>query len=238
MATAYLFVILVLCKTVAALIYALVFAPFVLFGGAKLQVRVAAVLGLIAICYPLLRGADLVPVDFMLAKAEAYDPARAQSLEFRFDNEEVLLAHADEKPIFGWGGWGRNLVHDPETGRSLTVTDGRWIIAIGIYGWCGFIVEFGLLVLPLLLLAKRLGRLPPARVSPYVGPLSLILGINIVDLLPNAGLIPLTWLLAGALLGHAEALKAGEAKAARLKPAVGAAAPGAPSEAAHPRTIL
>jgi len=36
--------------------------------------------------------------------------------------------------------------------------------------------------------------------------LALILAVNLVDLLPNATLVPLTWLIAGALLGHAESL--------------------------------
>ena len=37
--------------------------------------------------------------------------------------------------------------------------------------------------------------------SPWVGGLALILGANMMDLLPNATQIPFTWLMAGALLG-------------------------------------
>ena len=33
-----------------------------------------------------------------------------------------------------------------------------------------------------------------------------MLGINMIDMLPNATLMPFTWLIAGALLGYAEAL--------------------------------
>ncbi len=39
--------------------------------------------------------------------------------------------------------------------------------------------------------------------------MALVLVINILDLLPNATLTPLTWLLSGALLGYAEYLKRG-----------------------------
>ena len=35
--------------------------------------------------------------------------------------------------------------------------------------------------------------------------MALMLGINMIDLIPNATLTPLTWLLAGAILGYAEA---------------------------------
>lgn len=131
------------------------------------------------------------------------------------------------------------MVYDPETGKNLTVTDGRWIIVIGIYGWCGYIVEFGLLTLPLLLVARRVGRMEAARISPYLGPLALILGINMIDMLPNAPLTPFTWLLAGALIGHAEALKAGRTAGAEgFRLAANRAGDGKPAEPARPRTIL
>lgn len=41
-------------------------------------------------------------------------------------------------------------------------------------------------------------------ISPYAAGLALILAFNMIDLLPNATLTPLTWLIAGALLGYAE----------------------------------
>ena len=37
--------------------------------------------------------------------------------------------------------------------------------------------------------------------------LALMLAANLLDLLPNATLEPLTWLMAGALLGQAEILR-------------------------------
>ncbi len=44
-------------------------------------------------------------------------------------------------------------------------------------------------------------------ISPYIGPLTLLLGINAVELVPNATLTPITWLLSGALMGYAESLR-------------------------------
>jgi hypothetical protein len=43
--------------------------------------------------------------------------------------------------------------------------------------------------------------------------MSLLLAFNVVDLLPNATLTPLTWLLSGALLGYAEVLRGQRVKA-------------------------
>ena len=34
------------------------------------------------------------------------------------------------------------------TGEIVSTTDGRWIIVMVVLGWCGYLVEFGLLTLP------------------------------------------------------------------------------------------
>lgn len=230
LAVVYLGFMLVQCKSVAALVYAAFLAPVVAVASARLQVTLALGLAMIAVGYPLLRGADIVPASAIVERVERIDPDRAQSLGYRFDNEDVLLARANEKPFFGWGGWGRNHVYDVETGRMLTVTDGRWIIVIGTLGWFGYIGEFGLLALPLFLL-WRASRRRGVALSPYVGPLALCTGINMIDMLPNATLIPFTWLIAGSILGYAEAL------AVRSTPAVTAAG-GSGVAPARPRTVL
>ncbi|WP_349367894.1 hypothetical protein [Salinarimonas sp.] len=206
-AAVYVAVVLVLCKSYASLAYALVLAPVVAFAGRRRQLTIAAALALLVLSYPLLRGADLVPTDFAVEQAAQLNTDRAGSLQFRFDNEESLLAHAEEKPLFGWGGWGRNQLYD-ETGRMVSVTDGRWIIVIGVSGWLGFIAEFGLLCLALLSLRRSAGAVAAARLSPFIGVIALIQAANLVDLIPNSSLIPLTWLIAGALVGYARALRA------------------------------
>lgn len=210
LAAGYLAVILVLCKSMAVLIYALLLIPVLLVCGVRTQVRLAAVLAAFAMLYPMLRGADLVPVDAMVEQAAARSAERAQSLEYRMHNEDQLLAHARERPWFGWGPWGRNLIYDVTTGKSDSVTDGTWIIVIGIFGWAGYVAQFGLLTLPLLLLPLRIRRGPPGAAGLYAGPMALILGINMIDLLPNSSLTPLTWLMTGAMLGYVEALARGQ----------------------------
>ncbi len=199
---AYLAVLLVLCKSLASLAYGLALTPFILFAPVRWQIRLAALFALVAVAYPMLRNFHLIPLDAILAQAEAISADRAQSLEYRFNNEEQLLARAAEKPFFGWGGWGRSLIRHAETGEILTIPDGRWIIIFGTFGWLGYICEMGLLALPLILIWWSLRQGP--ALSPYVAPLCLILGITMMDMLLNATLTPLTWLTAGAILGHAE----------------------------------
>jgi len=205
-AALYLMAVLVLCKSVASIIYALALVPMVALFGQRLQLHVAVVLAFLALAYPLLKGADLVPQDAMLQMAEGIDSDRANSLRFRFDQETILLERAAEKPLFGWGTWGRNHIMDQNTGQFLTVTDGRWILVIGVLGWVGFLAEMGLLTLPVFLLWARTRGADPASLSPWIGPIALILVINVVDLIPNATITPLTWLFAGAVLGYAESM--------------------------------
>lgn len=203
---AYLLFLLVLCKSLASLAYGLALTPLVLFAPARFQIRLAVVFGLIAVTYPMLRNFQVIPLDAILAQVEAFNAERAQSLGYRFNNEEQLLARAAEKPLFGWGGWGRSLIRDLETGEILSIPDGRWIIVFGTFGWLGYICEFGLLALPLAFMWLYIRRARDTVLSPYVAPLCLILAMTMVDMLLNATLTPLTWLTAGAILGHAERL--------------------------------
>lgn len=204
----YLLAIVVVCKSAGPLVYCLATIPLILFAPPRVHLIVAGLLAAIVIAYPILRGAHLIPVDRITGLAAAIDADRAYSFAFRVNNEEQLLTRAAERPLFGWGGYGRNLLHDPVTGQTLTIADGAWIIVLGIYGWLGYVAEFGLLVLPLLLLAREALARHGARPTLALGTLALILAMNMVDLLPNGTEIPFTWLMAGALLGQAERMAA------------------------------
>lgn len=203
-ATIYLLGVLYLCKSLASQLYAISFLTLVLLTNPKMQIRATIILAIIAISYPMLRNAGLIPVDDILERAAAFSQERSDSMQYRFNNEELLLERAHSKSLFGWGGWGRNLLLDPGSGEILTVPDGRWIIVFGESGWLGYIAEMGLLATPLVVLWQRSLRHPGDRSLAYAAPIALILAANMVDMLVNATLIPLTWLFAGAILGFAE----------------------------------
>ena len=211
----YLMAVLVLCRSAGPMVYALGLTPLIVIAPRRIQVLVAALLAVLVITYPLLRGAHLVPIYDIVDFAERINPERGDSLRFRTDNEEALLVRAMEKPWFGWGGYGRNLIFDPYDGRILTVPDGGWIIVLGAYGWAGYIAQYGLLVLPLILIGREALLSRSAAFSPWGAGIALIYAANLVDLLPNNTLIPFTWLMAGALLGWAEVLAADRRAAAR-----------------------
>lgn len=203
----YLTGVLVLSKSLGAWIFAAALIPTIVLIGSRWQMRLAVCIASFAIAYPALKGIDVVPQDRLLEVIANFDEDRAQSLGFRFGNEDLLLERAQERPLFGWGNFDRNQVLDPATGEVITVTDGRWVILIGQFGWLGFIAEFGLLILPVLLLWRDTHYRTPDSYSPLIVPLSLMLAVNVFDMLPNATLTPLTWLMAGALTGYAESLR-------------------------------
>lgn len=204
--TAYLGAMLVLCKSAGALVYALVLVPLVRWTKPRLQLRVALIIVSLAMIYPLLRIADLVPTTSILDAAGSISADRAASLKVRFDQEQLLLERASQRLMFGWGRFGRQRVYD-EYGKNTSITDGHWIITVGQSGLFGFLAEFGLLALPVFAAASALKYTQSAPDRIMLAALALILGVNVFDLVPNASLTPWTWLLAGALLGRTEALR-------------------------------
>jgi hypothetical protein len=202
-ATGYLAVVLVLCKSMASIVYCAFLVPVVALARPRTQLWIATALVMLAITYPALRGAGLFPTETVLRIAGAVDESRRESLETRFRNENELLDKASKRPVFGWGDWGRNRLYDPYTGNDASTTDGYWIITIGSFGWAGFIAKFGLLALPVLAALRR-HRRTGEEPHPIVAGICLLAAISMVELLPNSTLPPWTWLIAGALLGYAE----------------------------------
>lgn len=197
----YLIAVLVLCKSAGALIYALAIGALARWFSPRAQMRAAVVIASITLSYPLLRINELVPVNEIYQIAAAFSEERADSLKFRFDQEDQLLAHGSERFWFGWGRYGRNRVYD-EYGKDISITDGQWILAFGQFGFVGFLAQFGLLTLPVFVAARSLRSLRSRREIMLLSCLSMIVAVTAVEQIPNASISPWGWLLAGALLGR------------------------------------
>lgn len=200
MLAVYLLIVLVLQKSLGALVLTGVFGGLALFVGVRRQLHIAALVSLVICVYPIVRGAGLLPYDTILTTVGSLSSDRAGSLETRLVNEQKLLDKAAERPLFGWGSWGRNRVYDLEEGRDASVTDGLWVMQIGSLGWVGYVALFGLLSTPLVRLRSQYSRVRDVPIA--TAAIALLLSFNLCDLIPNASLNPLTWLLAGALSGH------------------------------------
>jgi hypothetical protein len=207
----YLAALLVLCKSGAALTYGVLLAPLVRWARPKVQLRIAIVLALVALTYPATRMLQIFPSITIIDAFASLSPARASSLKFRFDQEDALLNKAAERPLFGWGRYGRNRIYGENwlgDAVDATVTDGRWIITFGQFGIVGFLLEFGLLAFPIFKASAAIRRAATGRERLAMTTIALIVAINMIELLPNSSLGPWTWLMAGCLLGSAEAVTA------------------------------
>jgi O-antigen ligase len=198
----YLSVILVLCKSTGAVVYALLFLPVAIFLSPRKQVGVAAVVGALVFSYPLLRSLDLVPTtavgEFF---ANNVNEERADSLGGRLDVEKMVMEKVRQRPLFGWGGYARSWVYDAETGRSLTVIDGLWVLVMGRRGIVGYIGVFGLFLFPVFQAWRKLKFIRAKGDRSLVAGLSLIVMLYVLDFIPNASVDAALTFCVGALAG-------------------------------------
>lgn len=133
---------------------------------------------------------------------ERFSPDRAESVDYRFRAEDSLVDHALKRPWFGWGGWGRNRPTTFDADAPAYATDGLWIIVFGKTGALGLAGLLGTMLLPALLLARRMPR--PGWAHPgtasVIG-LGVILTLYMLDCLLNAMNNPFYLLAAGGLAG-------------------------------------
>ena len=130
--------------------------------------------------------------------------ARAESLDYRFKCENLLITKAIEQPVLGWGGWGRSQAYfGANTPWPKQVpTDGLWIIILGTKGYVGLTLLYLALILPAALFVRRF----PARQwgNPRVAAGSLatvLLVLHMVDCLLNGFPNMIYVTLAGGLVG-------------------------------------
>jgi hypothetical protein len=204
----FLLVVTVAFGSLGATVYTVVGVLLLKLTPARFQLALALAAGLFAVSFPYQRWHDTFPTERFVENARANaDEFRAQSLEFRFMNEDLLLERVKERWIVGWGEYGRANVFDTYDGRRVTVRDGAWIIQFGDRGLIGLIWLFGVLVVPLLLYGfAAVSRARPEHRRDLAA-LAVLLAIATLDLLPNGAFHPLAFVFAGAFLGQALALR-------------------------------
>ncbi len=194
------------CKSTGTWIYMAIAVPMARYASAKAMHRTATVLASIVTLYPFLRSTQIFPVDWILAQAAKISADRMQSLKFRFDNEDLLLKHAMERPWFGWStSFGRNNLFD-DFGSRVTTTDGAWIIAVGHGGLMGLFLYLGIPVLSIFLAASRAKKIRDPRYRTMIAALNLYLAFMWVDILPNGQFTMMPFFLGGALCAMTKTL--------------------------------
>ncbi len=143
----------------------------------------------------------------LVSLVESVSKERAESFNFRVVNEQRLLKRAMERPVFGWGGWGRSRIYDEEEGKDVSVTDGLWIIALGTTGLVGLTALYGWLLVPPAVAVLRLRRaaLPWAVSGPALA-LATIALLFAWDTIPNAVVNPVFLLCSGGVASLGQTL--------------------------------
>ncbi|MCC7205516.1 MAG: O-antigen ligase family protein [Phycisphaeraceae bacterium] len=130
---------------------------------------------------------------------------RQQSFEFRLENEDKLVAKALQRTWFGWGGWGRNRVYD-EDGNDISVTDGLWVINLGLGGVVGLGAWTCGMLLPVVLFVRRWGKLSWSHPTLAGGAgIAMLLSMTMLDGLMNTNMNPLSAVAAGGMMSLARA---------------------------------
>lgn len=225
---AYMTVVVFLSKSLGMTLVACVLIPVILFCSVRVQMVVAGGVAALVFAYPFMRTVGINPLMAVVGFVEGFAPERAASLAFRLNMEDRLIDRMLERPLFGWGSLGRSELWSA-TGFNTAVRDGLWIIQIGERGVFGFVSQFGLLCLPIMMLALKA---KPYALSAATAGLCLVLAANALDLVPNAGITPYTFLVAGALAGRLE-LGAAQAPEAHAALARSDGAPGPQAAAAR-----
>jgi hypothetical protein len=194
-------ILVFLCRSLGAITYSLAAAVMQFLLSSKALGRVVLALALLAIAYPATRASKVFPTSEVVAFFDHISPERADSLEFRFANEDALVARAMKRPIFGWGTFSRNRVF-ASWGQDMAVTDGYWILQLGSFGYVGLAGFLALMVVPLLRFLRNRARMPEMS-QVLLGALALIVVVFTIDLLPNARSDFLSIAYAGCLFGLA-----------------------------------
>ncbi len=177
-------------------------------------------------------GFDWYP-DTVIRLASDIEEERAESFNFRLEQENHLIAKAWERPVLGWGGHGRNRVYD-DAGNDLSTTDGLWILIFGKYGFVGLMSVFALTVVPSVLIWKHIPT--EAWMKPMVAPMTaiaVVINLYMIDSLMNAMINPVYHLMFGSVYSLAIGLQQGGAvsrsrSALKLQPQVSAGSQGTP----------
>lgn len=159
----------------------------------------------------------LVPPVYMAARAgglwsgegavalveELVNKDRAHSLNVRFQNEAMLIDKALQRPVFGWGRFGRARVYD-QNGGNISITDGLWIINFGETGLAGLVAFTAVFLVPVIVLLRRIAvKRWAGTAGAHVAACCILAIIYTIDNLLNGMVNPIFTLAVGGLSGVA-----------------------------------
>jgi hypothetical protein len=209
----YLVIVLILCKSTGAIVYAAVLVPVVVFASPRRMLQLATALTAVFLLYPALRSLDLIPTTSIAKLFANISADRADSLQYRFDMEQGMLDLASKRPWWGWGGYSRGFVHDPRTGATLSIPDGAVVINLSLHGWAGFLGYFFPYAYTILRAPKLIRRIRSRSDRILLSALCLNSAVVLLDLIFNTSFFPIYMLFIGAIYGLCTGIPEEEANA-------------------------
>jgi hypothetical protein len=199
----FLSVTLLLSNSFGVLIYFAAFLPLMWIGRVRPAILLVRVMAALILLMPLLRVAEILPLNDLIEWLATYNAERASSLQFRFDNETLLIERWSHRPWFGYGGFGRERIYSP-SGEDLTVIDSDWIFTVCYMGVVGFLATYLLFLYPIWKARKGLSQLPHSKERSIQLILFVMLAFGVFDLMINGIGNYLLIVTAGALFGLTE----------------------------------
>lgn len=188
----------VLCKSTGAVILMVIGITIQYLTRFRLAHIATISLSIMIVLYLSLRITGLWDGEQLVSlSSSTVSEARGSSLGYRIRMETILADHAMKSPVFGWSGWGRNRPADVKT-----ITDSQWIIILGIHGLVGLTAFISMVLLPVILLYKRVS--PAYWNHPSIAPIaccSIVVLMYMADNLFNAMYNPIYLLMIGGLAG-------------------------------------
>ncbi len=200
---AAVFVTAILCKSTGAILLLILgIGTMVATRYLRNSLPLIAV-SLIYVVYVSLRASGLWSgTELVTAANQVFGEDRAASIDVRITNENALVGRATQRPVFGWGGWGRSRITDA-MGHDISITDSQWVITYGMNGFLGLASIAALVIVPIMMIPRKIPpRLwfHPAVVA--VPTLALVLALWMIDNTMNNMFNPIYVLIAGGLAGQ------------------------------------
>lgn len=209
-----------LMKSTGAIIFGAAILPIGAFSKPRAQMKVCWAFAAICAIYPASKVEEFFPREAIQSFFNNnFDAERAESMETRLRNDEILSERGRERLWFGWGGYGRMEIFSPY-GKQISIPDAQWILMFGQMGLCGLITFFAVTLWPVFVASRHLDRFTaPDQI--LVAALAIMSITHTFDMLLNSMQNGLPMYLAGGLMGWIE----GFLRAPRGAPAAPIAAP-------------
>ncbi|HEX3698260.1 MAG TPA: hypothetical protein VH374_23010 [Polyangia bacterium] len=200
-ASFYVLVVLVICKSTGVVLYALLIVPLICLAAPRRILMVASSFVLCFLIYPVLRFSDVIPVKSIADLFAGLSRARADSLLYRFNMEQLMMDLTKHRLWWGWGGWGRNLVYDSYSGRQISIPDGAVIITLSAHGMVGLFSYYFPFAYTVLRAPKFIRRIKSRSDRLLLSALTVNCAVILFDLIVNSAFPPIYMLIFGALCG-------------------------------------